>query len=174
MSISGGARYHDHQMRRGWRDGWGLMVSEKLIEFASATVTLNPLPIRPQWILEGAPVAQFKILSASADGTAKTIIWDCTAGRFNWFYNMDETVYVLEGSVVIKDESGNSRRVVSGETILFRAGSQAEWSVENYIRKIAFLRTPVPNYALFAIRAMRVLKKLARIARGKEEPASMF
>jgi uncharacterized cupin superfamily protein len=148
------------------------MVSENLVEFGTASVALGPLPIRAEWILEGAPTAQFKILSASADGTARTIVWDCTAGRFNWFYDMDETVYILEGSVLIKEDGGKSRRVGVGETILFRAGSHAEWTVEGYIRKIAFLRTPVPKYALLAMRVVRVAKRLARF--GRPEPQRMF
>jgi uncharacterized cupin superfamily protein len=150
------------------------MASENLIEFGTASVALNALPIRPQWVLEGAPVAQYKILSTSSDGTAKTIVWDCTAGRFNWFYDMDETVYVLEGSVVLKDETGTSRRVGSGETVFFRAGSRAEWTVERYIRKIAFLRTPVPKHALLAIRAVRVLKRLTGFGRSNREDSAMF
>jgi uncharacterized cupin superfamily protein len=150
------------------------MASENLIEFGTASVALNALPIRPQWVLEGAPVAQYKILSTSSDGTAKTIVWDCTAGRFNWFYDMDETVYVLEGSVVLKDETGTSRRVGSGETVFFRAGSRAEWTVERYIRKIAFLRTPVPKHALLAIRAVRVLKRLTGFRRSNREDSAMF
>jgi uncharacterized protein len=148
------------------------MVSENLIEIGTASVALSPLPIRAEWILEGSPAAQCKVLSASADGTARTIIWDCTAGRFNWYYDMDETVYILEGSVLIKDDRGSSQRVAAGETILFRAGSHAEWSVEGYIRKIAFLRRPVPKYALLAIRAVRIAKRLARF--GKREPPGMF
>jgi uncharacterized cupin superfamily protein len=149
------------------------MASESLIEIGTASVTLSPLPIRAQWILEGSPLAQYKILSTSADGTAKTIVWDCTAGRFNWFYDMDETVYVLEGSVVIKDPAGVSRRVAAGETITFHAGARAEWTVERYVRKIAFLRTPVPKYALLAIRAVRIARRLIRFGR-REEASGMF
>jgi hypothetical protein len=87
---------------------------------------------------------------------------------------MDEIVYVLEGSVVIKDHTGSPRRVAAGETIFFRAGSQAEWTVERYVRKIAFLRTPVPKYALLAIRAVRIVRRLARFGRRKEEAPAMF
>ena len=105
------------------------MASEKPIEFGSASVALEPLPIRPQWILEGTPVARYKVLSISRDGTAKTVIWDCTAGRFNWFYDIDETVYVLEGSVVLKNGDGTSKEVRAGDVVYFRAGSHAEWTV---------------------------------------------
>jgi uncharacterized protein len=150
------------------------MASDNLIEFGTPAVPLGSLPIRAQWILDGAPVAQCKILSTSSDGTSKTIVWDCTAGRFNWYYDMDETVYVLEGSVSIKDPTGHTRRVVAGETIFFRAGSHAEWTVEKYIRKIAFLRTPVPAYALLAIRAVRLLRRLARFEWRKPDAPAVF
>ena len=46
----------------------------------------------------------------SADGNARSCIWDCTAGRLNWFYEADETVYVIEGGVILKDRAGAARR----------------------------------------------------------------
>ena len=150
------------------------MASENLIEFAGEPHVLKPLPIRAEWILEGNPLAQAKVLSTSSDRTAKTVIWDCTAGRFNWIYDIDETIYVLEGSVLIKDQTGNSRRVAAGETIFFRAGSQAEWTVEGYIRKIAFFRTPVPKHALFTIRAVRFAQRLLGVGARKDKPAAIF
>ena len=49
-------------------------------------IALEPSPINRDWILEGDPRARAILLSRSADGTASTFIWDCTAGRFNWYY----------------------------------------------------------------------------------------
>jgi uncharacterized cupin superfamily protein len=112
-------------------------------------------PINASWILEGNPVARLEHLSSSADGTASTYYWDCTAGRFNWFYAFDETLYVLEGSVVLKGASGIPRRIIAGDTIYFPAGAQAEWTVETYIRKLAFCRTPEPKLVTAAKRAVR-------------------
>ena len=142
------------------------MPSEKLIEFGTAGIKLDPLPIRPEWVLEGAPVTNAKVISNSSDGTARTLVWDCTAGRFNWFYDIDETVYVIEGSAHIKNESGESRLVSAGDTVLFRAGSKAEWTVDKYIRKIAFFRNPVPKFALFAIRCARAAQRLTGVGRS--------
>jgi uncharacterized cupin superfamily protein len=163
MSICGRTRY-DHTY----------MASDNLIEFGTPAVSLGPLPIRAHWILEGAPLAKCTILSKSTDGTAKTIVWDCTAGRFNWYYDMDETVYVLEGSVLIKDRSGATRRVEAGETIFFRAGSHAEWTVDRYIRKLAFLRAPVPPFAMLAIRAIRLFRRLAKFEWRKPDTPDVF
>jgi uncharacterized cupin superfamily protein len=149
------------------------MPTESLLKFGAGNVALNPSPIHPDWILEGNPIARNRVLSSSRDGSASTLIWDCTAGRFNWFYSIDETVYVIEGSVIVKDSSGLNRRVVAGETIFFPAGSQAEWTVEEYIRKIAFCRSPLPGPLVFAKRGFRFLKRIAR-GRTKEEAPAMF
>ncbi len=128
-------------------------------------------PIRASWILAGEPVARVALLSSSADGTASTYYWDCTAGRFNWYYAFDETLHILEGSVRLKAPSGSSRMVVAGDTIFFPAGSQAEWTVDKYIRKLAFCRTPLPSYLVSARDIGRRLKRLMN-GGGKQQEAS--
>ena len=104
---------------------------------------LDPAPIPRTWILDGNPVARKKRLAGSSDRLATTLMWDCTAGRFNWFYDEDEVIHVLEGSVLIEDPAGARQRLQAGDTFLFPAGSQYLWTVSNYIRKIAFLYPPL-------------------------------
>jgi len=128
-------------------------------------------PIRASWILAGDPVARLALLSSSADGTASTYYWDCTAGRFNWFYAFDETLHILEGSVSLRAPSGRSRLAVAGDTIFFPAGSQAEWTVDKYIRKLAFCRTPLASYLVSARDIVRKLKRLMK-GGGKEQESS--
>ena len=128
------------------------MTVKSVIELGVGNVKLNPSPIYPNWVIEGNPIARNKVLSSSADGTASTLLWDCTAGRFNWFYDVDETLYVIEGAVVVKDVTGASRRLSAGDIIFFPAGARAEWHVEKYVRKIAFCRTPLPRPLVFAKR----------------------
>lgn len=82
------------------------MTERNVIEFGLGEVTLGVAAINPGWVLEGNPEARNKFLLGSADGTAPTWLWDCTAGRFNWFYDVDETVYLIEGCVIIKDHAG--------------------------------------------------------------------
>lgn len=138
------------------------MSIESVLKFGAGNVNLNPSPINPEWILEGNPVARNRVLSESTDGNASTLIWDCTAGRFMWHYGVDETVYVIEGSVIIKDAAGVSRRVSAGETIFFPAGSSAEWTVEKYIRKVAFCLSTMPRYMRIARSGAKFLKRLVR------------
>ena len=125
---------------------WRKMAAESLITVGTSSEKFVPNPIQAAWILDGNPVARAELLSSSADGTASTYFWDCTAGRFNWFYSFDETFHILEGDVTLKYPSGVSRRVSSGDTVFFPAGSTAEWTVHHYVRKLAFCRTPVPAF----------------------------
>jgi len=67
------------------------MAAESLITVGTSSEKFVPNPIQAAWILDGNPVARAELLSSSADGTASTYFWDCTAGRFNWFYSFDET-----------------------------------------------------------------------------------
>jgi uncharacterized protein len=117
-------------------------------------------PVRAEWILEGSPVARIQLLSTSEDGTASTYFWDCTAGRFNWFYAFDETFHILEGEVTLKDAAGESRRVVAGDTVFFPLGSAAEWTVHQYVRKLAFCRVPVPQMLTTARNMVRSVRRM--------------
>jgi uncharacterized protein len=149
-------RRHDVYGERG--TFWWDMTAGTFITVGTSTANLVSNPIQPGWILDGKPAARLALLSSSADGTASTYFWDCTAGRFNWFYSFDETFHVLEGEVSLKYPSGQSHRVVSGDTVFFPAGSSAEWTVDRYIRKLAFCRTPVPGYLTFARQMVRRLR----------------
>jgi uncharacterized protein len=116
-------------------------------------------PINGAWILDGNPLARGKLLSSSTDGMASTFMWDCTAGRFNWHYELDETVYLLEGSVVIKDSNG-VHQLSAGDSFLFKAGTHAEWTVDSYVRKVAFCRVPMSRKILLAKRIYQALRRL--------------
>jgi len=142
------------------------------IQFGSGSVALDPAPINPGWILEGNPVASCHTFSRNRDGSF-SVIWDCTAGRFNWFYGLAETFYIIEGSAVLKDINGVPRRVSAGETVHFPAGSQAEWLVEKYIRKVAFCTNPQPLLRRMLGRAWRATKRLAGQGRTEVNP-TMF
>jgi uncharacterized protein len=135
------------------------MANECSIRFGTSAANFVANPINAAWILDGQPQARLEMLSSSPDGTASTYFWDCTAGRFNWFYSFDETLHILEGEVILKDPAGNSRRVAAGDTVYFPAGSSAEWTVDKYVRKLAFCRTPLPGYLTFVRGIARRIKR---------------
>src|ERR1700691_1374400 len=122
------------------------MAIESSIRSGSDSANFSLSPINPEWILEGKPVARIELLSSSVDGNANTYYWDCTAGRFNWFYSFDETLHILEGSVTLKFPDGQSRHAAAGDVVFFPVGSRAEWTFDSYIRKLAFCRTALPHF----------------------------
>lgn len=130
------------------------------IETGHYKMNLDPSPIEPSWIIEGNPEARSRVLSTSACNTAKTIIWSCTDGKFNWYYDLDETIVIFEGSIVLESEGMPPKRYGAGDVIYFRGGTRAKWSVEGYVRKIAFLHLNNPFPLGIAIRAVNKLKSL--------------
>ena len=125
----------------------------------AADTGLEPAPIRPEWVIEGAPQARCRELSRSADGTAITAVWDCTAGAFNWHFAGDETVHILEGEVTVDDGWG-PKTLSAGDVAFFPAGTWARWEVTSYVKKLAFCRDPLPRPLLAFIGAVRKLKGL--------------
>jgi len=119
---------------------------------------LRSAPINPDWILEGNPVARNRIIARSSDSLACTIIWDCTAGKFNWFYDIDETVHIIEGSVTVSDGVSGPKLLQPGSVAFFPAGTSALWHVETYVRKVAFCQRTLPAMMERSISLLRQLK----------------
>ena len=134
-------------------------MSRAMIETANLVVKLTPRPIEPSWIIEGNPVAQWCVLSKSADGLASTMVWECSEGRFNWYYDFDETIMILEGSIVLESDTMRPTRYGPGDVIFFRNGAHARWHVEGRVRKLAFCRTTQPFVLGFAMRAFNKIKR---------------
>ena len=100
------------------------------------------------------------MLSWSADGSASTIVWQCTEGRFDWHYDFDETILILEGSIILESDTLAPTRYGPGDVILFRNGAHARWYVEGHVKKLAFCRKTQPALIAFAIRAVGALKRM--------------
>ena len=114
---------------------------------------MSPVRIPKDWILEGDPQAQSALLSRSTDGMAVTVVWQTTGGKFRWYFNIDETVNVLEGEVFVTDEKNVERRLGPGDVAYFPGGSWSVWRVPDHLRKIAFIRHGVSGPIGFLARA---------------------
>jgi uncharacterized cupin superfamily protein len=62
---------------------------------------------------------------------------DCTEDRFNWYYDFDETILILEGSIVLESEGMKPVRCGPGDVIFFKDGVLAKWHVESHVKKLA-------------------------------------
>ncbi|GLR86542.1 cupin domain-containing protein [Bradyrhizobium iriomotense] len=145
-------------------------MSLALIEAGHCNVDLKSSPINASQIIEGNPEAREHVLSTSACATAKTMIWSCTEGKFNWYYDLDETIIILEGSIVLESEGMPPKRYGVGDVIFFRKGAHAKWHVEGYVKKIAFLRQTTPIGFGFAIRAVNRFKRTFFASGGRRSP----
>jgi uncharacterized cupin superfamily protein len=148
-------------------------MSSTLIEIAKTTVDLTPRPIEPSWIIEGKPDATWCVLSQSADGLASTMVWHCTAGKFNWYYDFDETILILEGGIVLESDTMPPTRYGPGDVIFFKDGAHARWRIESHVKKLAFCRKTQPVWLGFALRVVLKLKKMFLPA-GDRQPASLM
>jgi len=135
-------------------------MGERAIYISSTDVELNDAPIPADWIISGAPRARMAELSRSRDGAAVSVVWDCTAGEFDWRFGVDEWVHILEGAVEVQDEDGQWSELTPGSVALFRAGVVSRWRVRNYVRKIALCRVAMPVSMGFALRAFVKLRSM--------------
>lgn len=122
---------------------------------------MRDAPINPDWILSGTPRARVAEQSRSVDGAATTAIWECTAGRFRWYFGCDETVVILDGEVHVTAEDGTERTLRKGDIAYFKPKTWAVWEIRSHVRKIAFVRRPFPMAVAHAWRAFKALRGAA-------------
>jgi uncharacterized cupin superfamily protein len=146
---------------------------DELIEVANTAANLTPSPIEPSWIIEGNPLAQSSLLSKSADGQAWTVVWQCSEGRFNWHYDLDETILILEGSIVVENDLMRPTRYGTGDIIFFKTGAHAKWHVEGHVRKLSFCRRSLPVPLGFGLRAFSKIKRTFIPARERKAGSLM-
>ncbi len=129
---------------------------------ARTTLELKPAPITPEWIVAGRPEARASQLMRSKDDASFTVVWECTGGSFTWTYTCDETIHIIEGSIVLTDGSNPPTRLGPGDVVYFPKGSHVHWEVEGYVKKVAFFRVVVPNPLTGVYKMLRRLKATLR------------
>jgi uncharacterized cupin superfamily protein len=127
---------------------------------------MTPAPIKKEWIEGGDPQASLAVLAYSDDRATSTLLWECTAGLFTWRYYDDETIYFLDGEVMISVEGEPARRYGPGDVIHFSRGAVATWEVKTFIRKVAFCRS-APSRPYIAAR--RVARAIYLRLRGRRD-----
>jgi len=146
-------------------------MSRALIETANLNVELAPAPIEPSWIIEGDPQATSCTVSRSSDGLGCTIVWHCTEGKFNWYYDFDETILILDGSIVLESEGMAPTRYGAGDVIFFRDGAHAKWHVEGHVKKLAYCLKTQPYLLGLAARVINKLKRMFITPDGRRTPS---
>lgn len=128
---------------------------------------LDDSPINPDWIIAGEPVAKCSQWGSSGDGSTGTYVWSCTAGEFDWHFEVDEIIHVVEGEVVVTSPDGITVTLGVGDSGFFPAGTVWRWRVPVYVRKHATLVTPMPVPVRAALRLARKGKHAVEGALGR-------
>jgi len=96
-------------------------------------------------LLAGNPHIVNQLFFRDVPGDFTCGIWECTPGSFKAKYEEDEFYYMLEGKVVIRDDTGGAVTYLPGDVIVVPAGFVGSWDVVEYTRKIyAHSRPRVP------------------------------
>ena len=102
---------------------------------AAVHMPVKAFEVDPSWVKDGKPNFRATEFFKSHDGKTSSGIFECDGpSTFEWHYQLDETVYVLDGGVDV-DYQGKQFSLKPGETAFFRAGTTATWHVSKGIRK---------------------------------------
>jgi uncharacterized cupin superfamily protein len=126
--------------------------ASRVFAVARGDQALHDHPINPDWVLEGQPRARISGWGESPDGITSHWTWDCTAGRFRWYYEVDESIVVVAGAASIQVDGEPPVSLAAGDAAYFPAGHWATWHVEDYVRKQAVVRVPVPRTMRLAVK----------------------
>jgi hypothetical protein len=62
-------------------------------------------------------------------------IWEKEASDFPWFYDAEETCYLLEGEVLITPAGDDDVHIQAGDLVTFPEGLACYWSISKPVRK---------------------------------------
>ncbi len=110
-------------------------MSERSFSLHPASVELEPWPLAPEQIIEGAPQVHGLVLEESADGLVERGIWQHTPGVSS-DVEADELFVVLHGRATIEVQDGPTLEVGPGDAAVLHAGDRTVWRVHETLRKV--------------------------------------
>ena len=90
----------------------------------------------PEMLQCGAPIQAGHTFFETDNGIFTAGVWDCTPHQMvPGPYEVDEFMLVLEGSIIIEHESGDSHRFCAGDSFIIPKGTPCSWKQDEYVRK---------------------------------------
>ena len=100
-----------------------------------ADLDLEPAPLDPETILEGAPEVSELVLDTSPDGRVVRGVWQITPGVIE-DVEADEIFVVVSGRATVEVEGGPTLELEPGVVGVLRAGDRAVWRIHETLRKV--------------------------------------
>ena len=116
-------------------------MADSRVQVSTPPAALPDMPINPEWILKGNPVAKGTILIQSEDKKMSSGVWECSPGEFSWIFVWDEFARLSEGEVKIEEEGGKVHHLKARDLVHFAVGMKTRWQVIRTVRKTFVLRT---------------------------------
>ena len=115
--------------------------------------------IPPEALTAGTPVQRGHVYLDDATNGLTSGVWDCTpmttkAGP----YDVNEFMYVLEGSVTMVDERGAEQTIRAGEAFIIPKGMPVVWKQTEYIRKLYVIFDDASGMAPEDASALKVIR----------------
>lgn len=114
------------------------------IKTSKTPASLPAMPLNPDWIREGNPVAKGTIAMQTADQKVSSGFWECSPGKFDWNFTWDEFARLTEGEVTITEDGGETYTLGPGDLVQFPLGLKTHWHVKKTVKKSFVIRTPEP------------------------------
>lgn len=95
-------------------------------------------------VVHGKPDASGKDVFESEDHQITGGVWKCSPGTFDLTFTWDEMALLMEGELVIEEQSGRKVRLLAGDFFSVPRGAKTRWIVIKPIKKLYFSRELVP------------------------------
>jgi uncharacterized protein len=90
---------------------------------------------KPGNIISGTPKTSVQNYYTDKSGDFYSGVWESTAGKWTINYTEDEFCILLEGQVVLTDESGKAEKFKAGDAFVIPAGFKGTWETVRKVRK---------------------------------------
>jgi uncharacterized protein len=90
---------------------------------------------KPGNIVSGAPQTSVQNYYTDKSGDFYSGVWESTPGKWAINYSEDEFCVLLEGRVVLTNESGKAETFKAGDAFVIPAGFKGSWETVEKVRK---------------------------------------
>jgi uncharacterized protein len=112
------------------------------VTVARRPAELPEIRLPAQEILAGQPNAGCLFTAQSADRAATAGFWSCDVGTYEFFFDYDEFIYVVEGELLVEEIGGETHALKEGDTAHFPQGVTTIWRVIRKMTKYFVAREP--------------------------------
>ncbi len=98
--------------------------------------------IKPEWVDEGVADERGHVYYTNPEGNTQVGFWECTSFRETIAFPYDEFGYVLEGTLELTDESGDTETFGPGDLFFIPRGTTVTWHLTELFKQYYMIFAP--------------------------------